>query len=90
MNTNADKMAWVLKTPSYKTTTIYEYNHCIADINYQLLVASKEGDLHTVKYLINNKADIHYDNEFAIQMACQHGHLKVAKYLYGKGANIHV
>ena len=58
MNTNTDDVIWIQNTPSYTTTSIYEYNHCIADINFHLMNASKNGDLHTVKYLINNKREM--------------------------------
>ena len=42
-----------------------------------------------VKYLIENGANIHTDNDLALAWASSYGHLEVVKYLVEKGANIH-
>ena len=64
-----------------------------------LWVASQEGKLEMVKFLVENQANIgltHQDGTMhmtsgtsAISKACQNGHIEVVKYLHGLGAEIH-
>ena len=59
-------------------------------IEDKLWKASSKGDLSLVKNLIEEYgANIHYDDEYALQWASFNGHLEVVKYLVKKGANIH-
>ena len=48
-----------------------------------------EGYLNIVKYLVDNGADIHADNDCALRWAARKGNLEVVQYLVGNGANIH-
>jgi len=54
-----------------------------------LINNSQYGHLETVKYLVSLGADIHANNDEAIQQASRYGHLKIVKYLIKQGANIH-
>ena len=51
--------------------------------------ASKNGHLEVVKYLVENKANIHAQNDEALRLASENGHLEVVKYLVENKANIH-
>jgi len=46
-------------------------------------------DIETIKYLIENGADIHYDNENIFLRCAIRGNLEMMKYLVENGANIH-
>ena len=65
--------------------SFYSYNKNIA-----LRWASETGNLALVKYLVENGANIHDEDDFAFLMACGYGHLKTVKYLNEQGANMHV
>ena len=49
----------------------------------------ENGHLEVVKYLVENKANIHAKNDYALRLASGNGHLEVVKYLVENGANIH-
>jgi hypothetical protein len=61
------------------------------DINKEeiLIIASSNGDLELVKYLVSLGADIHILNEYALRLASRHGCLDVVKYLVSVGVDIH-
>ncbi|AKI79255.1 ankyrin repeat-containing protein [Acanthamoeba polyphaga mimivirus] len=44
-------------------------------------MASGNGHLEVVEYLVNLGADIRSENNYAIQSASQNGHLEVIEYL---------
>ena len=48
-----------------------------------------EGRVNIVKYLVDNGANIHADDDCALREAAVNGYLEVVKYLVEKGANIH-
>ncbi len=54
-----------------------------------LILASAEGHLEVVKYLVSEGADIHAENDCAARWASRKGHLEVVKYLVLEGADIH-
>jgi len=54
-----------------------------------LIEYSKKGNLDIVKYLVENGADIHAYDDYALKWSARNGHLDVVKYLLEKGANIH-
>ena len=56
-------------------------------LNNQLAEASKNGDLEKVKYLVENGADIHANDDNAFFSSAVYGHLNVVKYLVDNGAN---
>ena len=59
-------------------------------INYTpLLYSSHNGYLEIVKFLVENRANIHADDDDALRLASGVGHLEVVKYLVEHGANIH-
>jgi ankyrin repeat protein len=45
----------------------------------KLIEACEKGDLRVY---------LHYENDYALQIACYHGHLQIVKYLVRMGANI--
>lgn len=55
----------------------------------QLIEASKVGDLETVKYLIENRADVRAENYYAFRWAAYNGHYEIVKFLVSVGADIH-
>ena len=55
----------------------------------KLIEAAEEGDLQEVKQLTQHGADIHAENDYALQLAARNGHLEVVKYLIQSGAEIH-
>ena len=59
------------------------------NVTKQLINASECGDLDNVKQLIENGADIHAENDWALRFSADNGHLNVVKYLVENGANIH-
>ena len=56
-------------------------------LDEQLVYALQYGDLERVKYLIENGADIHAEDDDALQLSACFGHLDVVKYLIENGAN---
>ena len=48
-----------------------------------------EGYLETIKYLIDNGADIHANNDGALRWAAENGYLEIVKYLVDNGADLH-
>ena len=59
------------------------------DTNQLFLTASKKGHLEIVKLLIQNGADIHAENDYALRWASQEGHIEVVTFLIQNGADIH-
>ena len=59
------------------------------DKNRALRWASRYGYLGIVKYLVENGANIHAENDHALLWASANGQLEVVKYLVNNGANIH-
>jgi ankyrin repeat protein len=59
------------------------------DLDQQLIDASTNGNLDFVKQLIDQGADIHVRNDWALRAASSKGRLDVVKYLVSKGADIH-
>ena len=49
----------------------------------------KINDVNTIKYLVDNGADIHASDDYALRWFSEKGHLDVVKYLVEIGANIH-
>jgi ankyrin repeat protein len=64
----------------YKLTSIYNI----------LYKASQNGNLEVVRYLVENSADVHHCDGWALRRASENGHLEVVKYLVKCGADIHV
>jgi ankyrin repeat protein len=57
--------------------------------NYAVQVASMNGHLEVVKYLVSQGADVTADTyavRWAVQVASANGHLEVVKYLVSQGA----
>lgn len=84
-----------------KALKIYKsFNINQDSLNKALQIACIFGQYEIVKLLLNSqiikeKADIHYDNETALNNACREGHLEIVKYLIEspeiiEHANIHL
>ena len=48
-----------------------------------------EGHLEIVKYLVDNGADVHANDDEALRWAASNGYLEVVEYLVDNGADIH-
>jgi len=57
--------------------------------NKYLKLGSTKGRLDHVILSLNNGANIHYDNDYAIIWASLYNHLDIVKYLLENGADIH-
>ena len=53
-----------------------------------LILAALNGQLEIVKYLVEQGADIHANNDYALQLAASYGNMPVVKYLVEQGAEI--
>ena len=75
------------------TVNTFEYLiSCGASIhvnNYALRYSALYGHLDIVKYLIDNGANLHDENDCALRFSAEHGHLSIVKYLIENGADIH-
>jgi hypothetical protein len=49
----------------------------------------KPINLETIKYLVNQGANIHAWNDTPLRWAARYGHIDVVRYLVGQGADIH-
>jgi Ankyrin repeat. len=56
-------------------------------LNESLIMASANGQLEVVKYLVEKGADIHSNNDEALLLAFVYGHLVVTNYLVKKGVD---
>jgi len=52
-------------------------------------LASEDGHLAVVKYLVSHGADIHANNDSSVRSTSYNGHLDVVAYLVSQGADIH-
>ena len=59
------------------------------ELNVMLYWAAGNGQLDIIKCLVENGADIHAWEDYALRCACSYGQLDMVKYLIEKGANIH-
>jgi ankyrin repeat protein len=58
-------------------------------LNTSLIKASECGDAKSVKILLEQKADLHIENDQALRIACYRGHCEVVKILLKSKANVH-
>ena len=56
--------------------------------NKALRLASENGHLPVVKYLVELGADIHYFDNYAVRWASRYGHLEIVKHLVEHGADV--
>jgi hypothetical protein len=58
--------------------------------NYALTLACENGDLKTIKCLVENGANVNDDNDYALRNIGKNiSRVEIVKYLVSKGANIH-
>jgi len=57
------------------------------DLEPGLTTYSKSGYLLVVQYLVDNGANIHFAENYAIQLAAHNGHLPIVKYLVNPPVN---
>jgi len=50
----------------------------------------KLANIETIKFLIDNGADIHFNNEYLLQWASSHGYLDIVQHLVQCEADIHI
>ena len=58
-------------------------------INKQFIAASKNNQIAALESLLNQGADVHANNDYALKSAAFFGYLEVVKLLVTHGANIH-
>ena len=58
--------------------------------NIQLVKAAESGNLELVKKMIEQGADIHTRDEYALRWASNYGHLPVVKFLVENSSYIHI
>jgi len=64
----------------------------LADINTELMVAAKQGNMAKVKKLVAKGANVNYKNssgDSPISNAAFYGHIKIVKYLMSKGGKVY-
>jgi ankyrin repeat protein len=54
-----------------------------------LAEAAINGHLDVVRSLVENGADIHADNDFALRYTAVNGHIDIVRFLVENGADIH-
>ena len=59
------------------------------NLNQQLIKASENGDLDNIKYLVENGANIHAQDDYVLRYSSRYGYLDIVKCLVENGANIH-
>jgi len=57
-------------------------------LNNMLITCSVHNNIHAAKYLINNGANVHVQNDASLRKAAMHGHLDTVIFLVNRGANI--
>lgn len=58
-------------------------------MSLELLDYCKEGNLQGIKELVEEGADSHADNEYALRYSARHGYLEIVKYFVSLGSDIH-
>ena len=61
----------------------------MSELDKQLIEASEKGRLDVVKYLVENGADIHAQDDCALRWSAERGHLEVVRLLLENGADVH-
>jgi len=62
------------------------YNYIEEDL---LWICARHGKTEFVKYLLDAGADVHADDDAALQWACYEGHTEIVKILLDAGADVH-
>ena len=65
--------------------TIKKYKAHALNMKY----VGKVDDINTFKYLVDNGANIHADEDCALRLYAENGQIEVVKYLIEQGADIH-
>jgi len=72
---------------SFMVTKIY---HFFVSYGFTLQQAAYYGHTEVVKLLLEQGADVHAENDYALRWAAINGHTKVVKLLLEQGADVHV
>ena len=67
----------------------YLSEHYNVNNNNSVVIASSNGYIEIVKYLVENGADIHIFNNFALIQSSRYGYIEIVKYLVENGADIY-
>lgn len=55
----------------------------------KLIQACENGNLELIKQLVQEGADLHTNDDYALGVAALNGHLAIVKFLVQHGANVH-
>ena len=55
----------------------------------KLYEAIENNDLESIRYLVEQGANLRAYDDYALRLAAWYGHLEVVKYLLEQGANLH-
>jgi ankyrin repeat protein len=58
-------------------------------LNENLIEFAKIGDLNKIKLVLEQGAELHASNDYALINSAGNGHFEVVKYLVEQGADIH-
>lgn len=59
------------------------------DINQTLIWSARNGYLEAVQFLVDNRANIHANDDYALQLSAKNGNLEMVQFLVHNRANIH-
>ena len=86
-NNEALKLAY--ENGCLEIATILVKNSFFTSNHEALIQASQYGNIEAVKYLVENGADVHADDDKALIFASKNGNIEVVKYLVEYGSDIH-
>jgi ankyrin repeat protein len=61
----------------------------VNEMSRELCAAARDGDFQEVQRLVDNGADIHVKEDYALRWSAQNGHLDIVEFLVSKGSRIH-
>ena len=85
----SESYALILNRKINICSNIKKYVKYSNNINKDFIESVKIGNIRNINILIENGADIHADDDYAIRCSSRNGHIEVVKFLVENGADIH-